>query len=189
MKLAALELNLSVKKTRKCEFLEQWFGLPDPAMEEAFFDVPLHREFARLGELVRLLDESTILRFCHRLEKHKLVDGILANVNELLSSQGLLLRQRSAVDANFIPVPSSTKNRDGTRYPEVHSSKKGRQWHVGVKAHIGVDADSELVQTVCGTAGRAAVVTKGNARDRTKRLKRRPPHGLKRRELQASDLL
>jgi len=204
MKQAALDFNLSVKKTRKREFLEQmervvpwaalvelitpyypeghtrrppfaletmlrvhflqqWFSVSDPAMEEAFFDVPLYREFARLDAHGRLPDESTILRFRHRLEKHKLADGILASVNDLLRSQGLLLKEGSAVDATLIAAPSSTKNKDGKRDPEMHSSKKGNQWHFGMKAHIGVDADSGLVHTVRGTAGHAADVTEGNS--------------------------
>ena len=204
MKQAALDLNVSLKKTRKREFLEQmervvpwaalvaliaphypegrtgrppfaletmlrthflrqWFSLSDPAMEEAFFDVPLYREFAQLDSRGRLPDESTILRFRHRLEKHKLADGILATVNDLLSSQGLLLRQGSAVDATLIAAPSSTKNKEGKRDPEMHSSKKGNQWHFGMKAHIGVDADSGLVHTVRGTAGHVADVTEGNS--------------------------
>ena len=82
-------------------------------MEEACFDVPLYREFAQLDAHGRLPDESTILRFRHRLEEHKLADGILATVNDLLSNQGLLLRQGSAVDATLIAAPSSTKNKDG----------------------------------------------------------------------------
>ena len=125
--------------------------------------MPLYREFARLGEFVRLPDESTILRFRHRLEKHKLADAILAAVNDLLSSQGLLLRQGSAVDATLIAAPSSTKNKDGKRDPEMHSSKKGNQWYFGMKAHIGVDADSGLAHTVSGTAGHVADVTEGNS--------------------------
>ena len=204
MKQAALDLNLSLKKTRKREFLEQmervvpraalvaritpyypegrtgrppfeletmlrthflqqWFSLSDPAMEEAFFDVPLCREFAQLDSRGRLPGESTILRFRHRLEKHKLADGILATVNDLLSSQGLLLRQVSAVDATLIAAPSSTKNKEGKRGPEMHSSKKGNQWYFGMKAHIGVDADSGLVHSVRGTAGRVADVTEGSS--------------------------
>ena len=132
-------------------------------MQEAFFDVPLYREFARLGEFSRLLDESTILRFRHRLEKHKLADGIVATVNDVLSRQGLLLKEGSAVDATLIAAPSSTKNKDGKRDPEMHSSKKGNQWYFGMKAHIGVDADSGLVHTVRATAGHMADVTEGNA--------------------------
>ena len=95
----------------RTHFLQQWFSLSDLAMEEAFFDTPLYREFARLNEFSRMPDESTILRFRHRLEKHKLADGILATVNELLSSQGLMLKEGSAVDATLIAAPSSTKNK------------------------------------------------------------------------------
>ena len=147
----------------RVHFLQQWFSLSDPAMEESFFDVPLYREFAQLDVNERLPDESTILRFRHRLEKHKLADAILATVNDVLSSQGLLLRQDSAVDATLIASPSSTKNKDGKRDPEMHSSKKGNQWHFGMKAHIAVDADSGLVHAVRGTAGHVADVTEGNA--------------------------
>ena len=153
----ALETMLRV------HFLQQWFGLSDPAMEEAFFDVPLYREFAQLDANGRLPDESTILRFRHRLEKHQLADGMLATVNDLLSSQGLLLKEGSAVDATLIAAPSSTKNKESKRDPEMHSSKKGNQWYFGMKAHIGVDAASGLVHTVRGTAGHVADVTEGNS--------------------------
>jgi transposase, IS5 family len=146
----------------RIHFLQQWFSLSDPAMEEAFFDVPLYREFVQLDEFSRLPDESTILRFRHRLEKHKLADAILATVNDLLSAQGLLLKAGTAVDATLIAAPSSTKNKDKQRDPEMHSSKKGNQWHFGMKAHIGVDADSGLVHTVHGTSGHVADVTEGN---------------------------
>ena len=125
--------------------------------------MPLYREFAQLDANGRLPDESTILRFRHRLEKHKLADGILASVNHLLSEQGLLLKEGSAVDATLIAAPSSTKNKSGKRDPEMHSSKKGNQWHFGMKAHIGVDADSGLVHTVRGTAGHVADVTEGSS--------------------------
>ena len=147
----------------RVHFLQQWFSLSDPAMEEAFFDTPLYREFAQLDVNGRMPDESTILRFRHRLEKHKLADGILASVNDLLSEQGLLLKEGSAVDATLIAAPSSTKNKDGKRDPEMHSSKKGNQWYFGMKAHIAVDADSGLVHAVRGTAGHVADVTEGNA--------------------------
>jgi len=147
----------------RTQFLQQWFSLSDTAMEEAFFDTPLYREFARLDEFSRMPDESTILRFRHRLGEHKLADAILAMVNELLSSQGLMLKEGSAVDATLIAAPSSTKNKEGRRVPEMHSSKKANQLHFGMKAHIGVDADSGLVHTVRGTAGHVANVTEGNS--------------------------
>jgi IS5 family transposase len=203
MKQAALNLNLSVKKTRKQVFLEQmdqvvpwaalveliapyypegrtgrppfslltmlrihfmqqWFTLSDPGMEEAFFDTPLYREFAKLEEFGRLPDESTILRFRHRLEKHKLAEQILATVNELLTERGLLLKAGTAVDATLIAAPTSTKNKDRSRDPEMHSSKKGNQWYFGMKAHIGVDAESGLVHTVRGTSGHVSDIAEAN---------------------------
>ena len=130
----------------RTHFMQQWFTLSDPGMEEAFFDIPLYREFARLDEFSRLPDESTILRFRHLLEEYKLAEQILSTVNELLSQRGLLLKAGTAVDATLIAAPTSTKNKDKARDPEMHSSKKGNQWYFGMKAPIGVDAESGLVQ-------------------------------------------
>ncbi len=147
----------------RTHFMQQWFTLSDPAMEEAFFDTPLYREFAQLDEFARLPDETTILRFRHLLEEHKLAEQILLTVNELLSQRGLLLKTGTAVDATLIAAPTSTKNKDKARDPEMHSSKKGNQWYFGMKAHIGVDADSGLVHTVRGTSGNVGDVTEGNS--------------------------
>jgi IS5 family transposase len=146
----------------RIHFMQQWFTLSDPAMEEAFFDTPLYREFAQLDEFSRMPDESTILRFRHRLEKHKLAEQILVSVNELLTQRGLLLKAGTAVDATLIPAPTSTKNKDRARDPEMHSSKKGNQWYFGMKAHIGVDADSGLVHSVRGTSGHVSDIAEGN---------------------------
>jgi IS5 family transposase len=143
-------------------FMQQWFTLSDPAMEEAFFDTPLYREFAKVEELSRVPDESTILRFRHRLEKHKLTEQILATVNELLTHSGLLLKTGTVVDATLIAAPTSTKNKDKARDPEMHSSKKGNQWYFGMKAHIGVDAESGLVHTVRGTSGHVSDIAEAN---------------------------
>ena len=153
----ALEMMLRV------HFLQQRFSLSDPAMEEAFFYVPLYGKFARLDACARMPDESTILRFRHRLEKHKVADAILATVNDLLGAQGLLPRQGSAADTTLIAAPSSAKNKEGKRNPEMHSSKTGNQLHFGMKTHIAVDVDSGLVHTVRGTAGHVADVTEANA--------------------------
>ena len=114
------------------------------------------REFAQFDELARLPDESTILRFRHRLEKHPLAEQILRTVNELLTQRGLLLKAGTAVDATVIAAPTSTKNKGKARDPEMHFSMKGNQWHFGMKAHIGVDAESGLVHTVRGTSGHAS---------------------------------
>jgi len=147
----------------RLHFIQQWFNLSDQAMEEALFDVPVYREFSGLDAHGRLPDESTILRFRHRLEKHKLAEQILATVNELLEQKGLLLRQGTAVDATLIAAPSSTKNKGGQRDPEMHQSKKGQQYYFGMKAHIGVDVDSGLVHTVRGTAGNVSDVVEANS--------------------------
>ena len=126
----------------RIHFMQQWFTLSDPAMEEALHDMPLFRDFAGLGGWDdRLPDESTILRFRHVLEKHKLAERILATVNLLLGAKGLMLRSGTVVDATLISAPSSTKNASGERDPEMRQSKKGQQWFFGMKAHIGVDAD------------------------------------------------
>ena len=147
----------------RIHFMQQWFTLSDPAMEQALHDIALFREFAGLGWDSRLPDESTILRFRHLLDKHKLAEQILAAVNDLLRDKGLLLKAGTVVDATLIAAPSSTKNKTGERDPEMHQTKKGNQWHFGMKAHIGVDADSGLVHTVIGTAANVNDVTQGHA--------------------------
>ena len=147
----------------RIHFMQQWFTLSDPAMEEALHDVPLFREFAALNYETRLPDESTILRFRHLLEENKLAAQILQTVNELLQAKGLLLKAGTVVDATLIAAPSSTKNVSGERDPEMHQTKKGNQWHFGMKAHIGVDADSGLVHTVRGTAANVNDVVEANS--------------------------
>jgi IS5 family transposase len=125
---------------------------------------PIFREFAGLdtGE-DRLPDKSTILRFRHLLEAHKLSLQILATVNATLAGKGLLLKSGTVVDATLIAAPRSTKNSSGERDPEMHQTKKGNQWHFGMKTHIGVHADSGLVHTVVGTAANVNDVTQAHA--------------------------
>ena len=154
----------AVEAMLRIHFLQQWFNLSDPAMEEALYDMALFREFVGLdaGE-DNLPDESTILRFRHLLEAHNLSSQILATVNATLAAKGLLLKSGTVVDATLIAAPSSTKNSSGERDPEMHQTKKGNQWHFGMKAHIGVDADSGLVHTVVGTAANVNDVTQAHA--------------------------
>jgi IS5 family transposase len=136
----------------RIHYLQQWFGLSDPAMEESLHDVPLYREFAGLGDgASRLPDETTILRFRHMLEAHDLALDMLRVVNDILQAKGLMLRTGTVVDATLISAPSSTKNAEGKRDPEMHQARKGNQWYFGMKAHIGEDASSGLVHTVVGT--------------------------------------
>ena len=132
-------------------------------MEEALHDTPLYCQFAGLDAgITRLPDESTILRFRHLLEEHKLSIQLMASINATLATKGLILKTGTVVDATLIAAPSSTKNSRGERDPEMHQTKKGNQWHFGMKAHIGVDADSGLVHTVIGTAANVNDVTQGH---------------------------
>ena len=143
----------AVETMLRIHYLQQWFSLSDPAMEEALHDTPLFREFAKIDQgVARLPDETTILRFRHLLERHNLAPDMLRLVNDILGAKGLLLRTGTVVDATLIAAPSSTKNADGQRDPEMKQTKKGNQWYFGMKAHIGVDAQSGLVHTVAGTA-------------------------------------
>ena len=153
----------SVETMLRVHFMQQWFTLSDPAMEEALHDVALFREFAGLGWDSRIPDESTILRFRHLLERHQLTDQILNLVNDLLRDKGLMLKAGTVVDATLISAASSTKNESGQRDPEMKQSKKGNQWHFGMKAHIGVDAESGLVHTVVGTSGNVNDVVPANS--------------------------
>lgn len=154
----------AVETMLRIHFLQQWFGLSDPAMEEALHDVPLYRGFAGLDAgIERLPDESTILRFRHFLEGHDLAADILATVNAHLSDHGLLLKEGTAVDATLIHAPSSTKNQKRERDPEMHQTKKGNQWYFGMKIHTGVDAESGLVHSVVGTPANTADVTQVHA--------------------------
>lgn len=147
----------------RIHFLQQWFGLSDLAMEEALFETALYREFAGLSSVERIPDRVSILRFRHLLEEHQLAPQILAVVNATLADKGLMLKQGTVVDATLIAAPSSTKNQGGERDPEMHQTMKGNQWHFGMKAHIGVDADSGLVHTVVGTAANVNDVTQAAA--------------------------
>ncbi len=124
--------------------------------------MPLFREFAGLDWDSRLPDDSTILRFRHLLERHQLAEKILATINALLLDKGLMLKAGTVVDATLIAAPSSTKNEKGERDPEMHQTKKGNQWHFGMTAHIGVDAESGLVHTVLGTAANVNDVVPAN---------------------------
>lgn len=137
--------------------MQHWFGYSDPAMEEALHDMPMLREFAGLdaGEDA-LPDETTILKFRRLLETHQMAQTLFDETAALLAEKGLLLRQGTIVDATLIAAPPSTKNRERKRDGEMSSTKKGNNYHFGMKAHIGVDADSGLVHTVEVTTAKVA---------------------------------
>jgi transposase, IS5 family len=143
--------------------LQLWWNLSDPAVEEELHERPLYRRFVGLEGSARIPDETTILRFRHLLEKHELAPQVLNAINAGLAQHGLMLKTGTVVDATIIAAPSSTKNKTGERDPEMHQTKKGNQWHFGMKAHIGVDAESGLVHTVIGTAANVNDVTQAGA--------------------------
>lgn len=148
----------------RIHFMQQWFGLSDPAMEESLYDIQSMRQFAGLTLATGSLpDETTILNFRHLLERHQLAVRLLAEVNAMLGERGLLLRHGTIVDATIVSAASSTKNESGARDPEMHQTKKGNNWHFGMKAHIGVDADSGLVHTVTTTPANDHDITQAHA--------------------------
>ena len=149
-----------VETMLRIHFLQQWFGLSAPAIEEALHNTALYCEFAHLDPgATRLPDESTILRFRHLLERHNLTIELLTTINVTLAAKGMMLKTGRVVDATLIAAPRSTKNASGQRAPAMHLTSKANQWHFGMKAHIEVDADSGLVHTVIGTAANVNDVT------------------------------
>jgi transposase, IS5 family len=136
-------------------FLQHWYALSDPMAEEMLYDSDAMRRFAgiELGD-DRIPDETTILNFRHLLEKHQLTEKLFAEVNSHLADQGITLRSGTLVDATIIDAPSSTKNEAKARDPEMSSTKKGNDWFFGMKAHVGVDADSGIVHSLDTTTAK-----------------------------------
>jgi IS5 family transposase len=130
-------------------FTQQWYGLSDPGMEEALYDSESIRRFCGIELLDDAIpDESTILQFRHLLEAHRLTEQLFAAVNIHLTQHQLLLRKGTMVDATLIAAPPSTKNQNHSRDPEMSQTRKGNNWHFGMKVHTGTDVDSGLVHTV-----------------------------------------
>jgi transposase, IS5 family len=137
--------------------LQLWFNLSDPAVEEALYDSAAMRSFARV-DLGRepAPDETTVCKFRHLLEKHKLGEALFKAVNRHLHEQGIKVSRGTIVDASIISAPSSTKNKSGERDPEMHQTAKGKQWYFGMKAHIGVDSKEKIIHTVKVSAANVA---------------------------------
>ena len=138
-------------------FLQQWFNLSDPGMEEAFYESAVLRRFAGV-DLGRAAapDETTILRFRHLLEEHALGAAMLVTVNRYLDARGIRITTGTIVDATIIHAPSSTKNSSGERDPDMHQTRKGNQWYFGAKAHIGMDSKEKVVHSVATSAASVA---------------------------------
>ena len=138
------------------------YNLSDPAMEDLLYEAESVRRFVGLTLRDPMPDETTILNFRHLLEEHQLGRGLFAEINADLEYRGLRLREGTIVDATIIEAPSSTKNRTGQRDPEMHQTRKGNQWHFGMKLHIGVDAVTGLVHSLTTTPANAHDVTEAH---------------------------
>ena len=138
-------------------FLQQWFNLSDPGAEDALYESPVLRRFVGI-DLGRAPapDESTVLQFRHLLERHELGVAMLATVNRYLESQGIRITTGTIVDATIIHAPCSTKNQSGERDPEMHQTRKGKQYYFGLKAHIGADSKAGILHSVCTSAASVA---------------------------------
>jgi len=148
---------IGLERMLRLYFLQQWYGLADEALEDALYDSQALRGFAGIElNCDPVPDATTVLHFRHWLEKHELTKSLFDEVSALLAERGLLMRQGTIVDATIIAAPSSTKNKEKARDPEMHQTKKGNQWYFGMKAHLGVDAASRLVHTLIGTAANEA---------------------------------
>ena len=132
--------------------VQLFYNLSDPAMEDMLYEIESVRRFVGLKITGPIPDETTILNFRHLLEKHKMGGKLFDEINKHLSEQGLVLKEGSIVDASIIEAPSSTKNKDGQRDPEMHQTKKGNEWHFGMKMHIGVDDETGLVHNMTTTS-------------------------------------
>src|SRR5665213_60321 len=148
---------VGLERMLRVYFLQQWYGLADEALEDALYDSQALRGFAGI-DLSRdpVPDATTLLKFRHWLEQHDLTKALFDEVGALLTERGLLMRQGTIVDATIIAAPPSTKNKQKSRDPEMHQTRKGNQWYFGMKAHIGVDVASGVVHTVVGTAANEA---------------------------------
>ena len=144
---------IGLERMLRIHFVQHWFNLSDPGVEEALYDSRALRRFVGI-DLGRepAPDETTVCKFRHLLEEHGLGKELFEEVNEYLKEQGMAVNRGTIVDATIIHAPSSTKNREKERDPEMHQTRKGNQWYFGMKAHIGVDSRSKLIHSVEATA-------------------------------------
>jgi transposase, IS5 family len=148
---------IGLERMLRIYFLQQWFNLSDPALEEALYDSLAMRSFVGI-DLGRepVPDETTVCKFRHLLEKHEIGRQLFEQVHVHLEKQGIKVSRGTIVDATIISAPSSTKNAAGERDPDMHQTKKGKQWYFGMKAHIGVDSKTKVIHAVVATAANVA---------------------------------
>ena len=143
---------IGMERMLRIYFLQHWYGLSDPAVEEALYDIEVMRKFVSidLGR-ERVVDETTICKFRHLLESEALAMQLFEQVNHYLGEQGCQIKQGTIVDATIIEAPGSTRNRKQSRDSEMHHTRKGNQWYFGMKAHFGVDSETKLIHSVVAT--------------------------------------
>jgi IS5 family transposase len=143
---------VGVERMLRIYFLQQWFNLSDPAVEEALYDSVVMRRFVGIDlGCEPVPDETTGCKFRHLLEEQQLGEQILGTVNLHLQTQGVRITTGTIVDATILHAPTSTKNREQKRDPEMHQTKKGNQWYFGMKAHVGVDSKTKIIHTAVAT--------------------------------------
>lgn len=148
---------IGLQRMLRLHFLQHWFNLSDPGLEDALYDSNAMRQFARIDlGCERVPDETTVCKFRHLLEVNGLGAAIFARVGQQLQQQGFKLSGGTIVDATLIAAPHSTKNAAGQRDPEMGTTKKGGNWLFGMKAHVGVDRHSKLIHHVVATPGNVA---------------------------------
>lgn len=149
---------LPLERMLRIYFMQQWFNLSDPQAEDSLYDSESMRRFAgvELAEDV-IPDETSILRFRHLLEQHKLTEAIFVEIRGLLENKGLMLKSGTIVDATIIAAPSSTKNAEGQRDPEMHQTRKGKDWHFGMKVHVGATKQGLVHSLVAGPANESDI--------------------------------
>ena len=148
---------VGVERMLRIYFLQQWFSLSDPAVEEALYDWSVMRGFVDIDLGCEAVpDETTVCKFRHLLEQHGLGEQILGTVNLHLQAKGVRITTGTIVDATILHAPTSTKNRQQQRDPEMHQTRKGKQWYFGMKAHVGVDSKTKIIHTAVATAANIA---------------------------------
>jgi IS5 family transposase len=151
---------IGLERMLRMYFVQQWYGLADEAVEDAIYDSQALRNFMDIDLSQQSVpDATTLMGFRHLLEANDLPQAMLVEVNAMLIERGLLMSKGTLVDATLIAAPSSTKNQDHARDPEMHQTKKGNQWYFGLKAHIGVDKESGLVHTLVTTAANVSDIS------------------------------
>jgi IS5 family transposase len=155
---------IGLERMLRIYFLQQWYGLSDEGLEDALYDSIAMRAFAGIDLAVENVpDATTLLKFRRLLLEHDLTRRLFDEIGISLCERGLMMKEGTLVDATIIEAPPSTKNAEKQRDPEMHQTRKGNEWHFGMKAHVGVDADSGLVHSVVGTAANESDVSQAHA--------------------------